>query len=151
MAEKKNLPSVIAVFTLIIVIIGVISAAAVTNKSEVKPAANENIKSFSMGIGQEYAYPKGDRKMVRLKSADKKIVDVYKDGILKAVAEGSTMITANGEKICLHRLKLLFRLKIFRSASAKPLRLKQICLICRIWRVLIMKLLMKISLHIKMV
>lgn len=99
MAEKKNLPSVIAVFTLIIVIIGVISAAAVTNKSEVKPAANENIKSFSMGIGQEYAYPKGDRKRVRLKSADKKIVDVYKDGILKAVAEGSTMITANGEKM----------------------------------------------------
>lgn len=99
MAEKKNLPSIIAVFTLIIIIIGVIAAAVVTNKDEIKPAANTESKAFSMGIGQEYAYPKGDKKRVRLKSADKKIVSVRKDGVLKAVAEGKTIITANGEKI----------------------------------------------------
>lgn len=98
MTEKKNLPSVIAVFTLIIIIIGVIAAAVVTNKDEIKPAASTEPKSFSMGVGQEYAYPKGDKKRVRLKSADKEIVSVYKDGVLKAVAEGKTTITANGEK-----------------------------------------------------
>lgn len=99
MAEKKNLKSFIAVIGLVAVIIGVIIAAVVTNKDEIKPAAVPEMKAFSMGIGQEYAYPKGDKKRIKIKSADKEIVKAEKDGVLTAVAVGKTTITVNGEKM----------------------------------------------------
>lgn len=99
MAEKKNIKSFIAVIGLVVVIIGVIVAAVLTNKEEIKPAAAEDTPSFSMGVGQEYAYPKGDKKRIRIKSADKEIVSVHKDGGLLAVAPGKTAIFVHGEKI----------------------------------------------------
>lgn len=98
MAEKKNMKSFVAVIGLVAVIIGVIVAAVITNKDEPKPAAAEQPQAFSMGIGQEYAYPKGDKKRIRIKSADKEIVSVQ-DGSLVAVALGKTVISVHGEKI----------------------------------------------------
>ncbi len=98
MAENKNVKSYIAVIGLVLVIIGVIVAAVLTNKEEAKPAASNQPAAFSMGLGQEYAYPKGDKKRIRIKSADKEIVSV-KDGKLIAAALGTTTIAVNGEKM----------------------------------------------------
>lgn len=98
MAENKNVKSYIAVIGLVLVIIGVIVAAVLTNKEEAKPAASNQPVSFSMGLGQEYAYPKGDKKRIRIKSADKEIVSV-KDGKLIAAALGTTTVAVNGEKM----------------------------------------------------
>ncbi len=99
MAKKINIKSLVAVIGLIVIIIGVIITAVVTNKQDVKPAAVFEIKSFSMGLGQEYAYPKGDKKRIKIKSADKEIVRSDKNGTLYAEALGKTIITVKGEKM----------------------------------------------------
>lgn len=98
MAETKRLPSFIAVTVLIAVIIGVIIAAVLTNKQDIKPVSNESIPSFALGIGQEYSYPKGDKKRIRIKSADREIVSVDRSGILTAASLGKTTITVKGQK-----------------------------------------------------
>lgn len=98
MGERKNLPSVIAVFVLIIAIIGVVITAVATNKDEIKPTISNEPGVFAMGVGQEYSYPKGDKKRIKLKSADKEVVSVRKDGVLFAVKEGKTIVTADGTK-----------------------------------------------------
>jgi len=102
MADTKRLPSFIAVTVLIAVIIGVIIAAVLTNKQDIKPVSNDSIPSFSLGIGQEYAYPKGDKKRIRIKSADKGIVSADRNGTLTAAALGQTTITVKGQKLEVH-------------------------------------------------
>lgn len=101
MKSKKISKSAIAIVALVIVIIGVIVAAAVTDKNNGTKPVNADSKvesSFSMGLGQEYAYPKGDKKRIKIKTSDSNIVAADKEGNLKALAVGTAVITVKGVK-----------------------------------------------------
>lgn len=91
--DKKTAAAFVAILLIIATVASIISSRI---PQKTKPAM---ASSFSMGVGQVYSYPSEKEKHIKFKSHDTNIVTVDENGVITAIATGSTVIEAGKSKI----------------------------------------------------
>jgi len=96
MKTKAVDKSTALIFIAVLLFITVIAVAVNSHIPGSTPAA---VSAFSIGLGQTYSYPVDENEHLVFKSYNPDIVEVDKNGVIKAVSKGSAVIKAGKNKI----------------------------------------------------